>query len=74
MHSAQFVVSTPNEFQKALSTAASNGSDDTILLNAGVYSGGAFVFITDENNTSLTIKANDVYYRNRQRWRSKNQQ
>jgi len=58
VYSAQFVVSTPIEFQKALSTAASNGSDDTILLNAGIYSGGEFVFITDENNTSLTIKAN----------------
>jgi hypothetical protein len=50
-----FHVTTPQEFQVALTAAASNGASDTIYLEAGVYVGGfSHLSLEDE---SLTICA-----------------
>jgi len=54
---AEFHVSKSWELVLALRSAAENGADDTIFLNAGKYS-GKFLYETNEMN-SLTIKAEE---------------
>jgi hypothetical protein len=54
---AEFHVSKSWELALALRSAAENGADDTIFLNAGTYS-GKFLYETNEMN-SLTIKAEE---------------
>ena len=49
-HAVTFEVSTADEFQAALATAASNGADDEIRLGEGVYLGN-FKFIPEESNS-----------------------
>ena len=48
VHAAEFHVTNATELQNALTTAQSNGQDDTIYLAAGVYSaienGGGFTY------------------------------
>ena len=56
-HSVTFQVSTSDEFQAALTTAASNGGDDEIVLAAGTYPGN-FKFISEES-AALVIRAAD---------------
>ena len=53
----EFHVTTAQELQSALSTAAANGTDDTVFLSAGTYFGN-FRFRTDEAH-SLTVEAED---------------
>ena len=53
-NAAQFHVTTAQEFQTALSTAAINGEDDIILLDAGIFE-GSFSYQSSEIN-HLTIK------------------
>jgi len=50
----EFHVTTATELQVALTTAQSNGGDDTIFLSSGTYYGN-FKFVADEAN-ALTIK------------------
>lgn len=54
----EFLVTTAQELQAALSECAQNGADDTTILEAGTYTGGAFVFNSQEDY-SLTLKAKD---------------
>lgn len=52
---AEFKVTDSGELQRALSSAATNGVDDTILLAEGIYAGN-FSYISSESQ-ALTIKA-----------------
>jgi parallel beta-helix repeat protein len=52
---ADFHVTSAQEFQTALSTAANNGEDDTVLLAAGIYP-GRFSF-TSAESFALAVKA-----------------
>ena len=52
-HAVTFEVTTAEEFQAALATAASNGGDDEIRLAEGVYKGN-FKFVPEES-FALTI-------------------
>jgi len=56
-HAAVFPVTTGQDFQAALSTAAVNGEDDTIYLDAGTYVSN---FKYEGENKALTIKPEDV--------------
>lgn len=58
-----FLVSTTEQFRKALNDAAANGSNDTIILNSGVYAvsndnQGTFKF-SDVEDFNLTIVAKE---------------
>jgi hypothetical protein len=58
LHAATFCVDNPTELQNALTTAAVNGEDDTILVKIGTYTGDsavAFAYTTSQNR-SLTIE------------------
>ena len=57
-HAAEFHVTTTQELQTALSTAAENNQSDSIFLAAGIYKGN-FRFITGESETSLSIQAEE---------------
>ncbi|RKX45647.1 MAG: hypothetical protein DRP64_04365, partial [Verrucomicrobia bacterium] len=54
---AEFSVSTAQELQNALTTAAANGVDDSILVDAGYYTGN-FNFSSAESQ-ALTLRAAD---------------
>jgi hypothetical protein len=57
-HAANFCVSTGAQLQAALSTASDNGVDDTIKLEAGLYTGGvavAFAYNNTSDNSSVKI-------------------
>jgi parallel beta-helix repeat protein len=54
----EFHVTTPQELQAALATAASNGTDDTVYLAAGTYVGN-FRYRTTTEINSLTVKAEE---------------
>jgi|Deesub1362A_J573_1020465.scaffolds.fasta_scaffold01867_4 hypothetical protein len=57
---AIFNVSTPAEFQDALTTAQSNGEDDTIYVAPGTYTiTTTLTYTTDDGDGSLTIEAED---------------
>lgn len=49
-----FHVSTEEEFNSALSRAASNGEDDEILLYEGMYNGNFIYFAYEDNSLSIT--------------------
>jgi len=51
---ATFCVNNASELQSALTTAVSNGENDTIKIVQGTYSGN-FIYASDESN-SLTLK------------------
>ena len=57
-HAAEFHVTTTQELQTALSTAAENNQSDSIFLAAGIYKGN-FRFITEESEKSLSIQAEE---------------
>ncbi len=60
--SATFTVSTSAELQSALTTAQSNGEDDSITLNTGTYTttGTAFTYnATAGENYSITLNGNE---------------
>jgi len=57
-HAAEFHVTTTQELQTALSTAAENNQSDSIFLAAGIYKGN-FRFNTEESDTSLSIQAEE---------------
>ena len=60
LHAATFNVATTPELRVALSTAATNGEDDTIILADGTYKTtddgeGTFIYVSRESN-SLTLE------------------
>lgn len=52
---ADFVVANQSQFQGALTTAASNGQNDTITVQAGTYNLSATLQFSSAENHSLTI-------------------
>ena len=53
---ANFNVSTPEEFRQALATSESNGQDDTVFLEGGVYdTGGTGFSYSPAEDNSLTV-------------------
>jgi hypothetical protein len=58
VHASEFHVTTSQELQTALSTAAENNQSDSIFLAAGIYA-GSFRFDTEESKTMLSIQANE---------------
>ena len=59
--SATFNVSNPTEFQAALTTAQSNGEDDTINVAPGTYNiTSILTYTTNDGDGSLTIQAQDI--------------
>ncbi|MEM4248021.1 MAG: hypothetical protein QXH80_02035, partial [Candidatus Nanoarchaeia archaeon] len=54
-NSATFNVTNPAEFQSALTTAQSNGEDDTINVESGTYNIATTLTYTTSQNFSLTI-------------------
>jgi hypothetical protein len=64
LFSATFNVSTTPELRTALSTAATNGEDDTIILADGTYKTtddgqGTFIYLSNEAN-SLTLQGSSA--------------
>lgn len=62
-YAATFNVSTTPELRTALTTAATNGEDDTIILADGIYKTtedgeGTFIYLSNEAN-SLTIRGSN---------------
>jgi nitrous oxidase accessory protein NosD len=58
VQASEFHVTTTQELQTALSTAAENNQSDSIFLAAGIYKGN-FRFNTEESDTSLSIQAEE---------------
>jgi len=58
VYASEFHVTTTQELQTALSTAAENNQSDSIILAAGIYKGN-FRFDTEESDTSISIKAEE---------------
>ncbi|KPA16102.1 conserved hypothetical protein, secreted, partial [Candidatus Magnetomorum sp. HK-1] len=58
VHASEFHVTTPQELQTALSTAAENNQSDSIFLAAGIYKGN-FRMNTEESDTSISIQAEE---------------
>ena len=63
LHSATFNVSTTPELRTSLSTASTNGEDDTIVLADGTYKttddgNGTFIYFSNEAN-SLTLRGSN---------------
>ncbi len=57
---ADFYVSTPDEFQNALTEAQSNGEDDTIYVAPGTYNiTETLTYTTADGDGKLTIRAQD---------------
>jgi len=57
-YATEFHVTTSQELQTALSTAAENNQSDSIFLAAGTYKGN-FRFETEESDTSISIQAEE---------------
>ncbi|KPA16273.1 conserved hypothetical protein, secreted [Candidatus Magnetomorum sp. HK-1] len=58
VYASEFHVTTSQELQTALSTAAENNQSDSIFLAAGIYKGN-FRMNTEESDTSITIQAEE---------------
>jgi hypothetical protein len=59
LNAATFNVDTPANFQTALTTAQSNGEDDTIQVASGTYTISAVLGYLPADNNSLTISGED---------------
>ncbi|MFH0729950.1 MAG: hypothetical protein V2B19_26865 [Pseudomonadota bacterium] len=64
MRAETFTVSSPVEFQNALSSAAANAQNDVIQVAAGTYNLSSTLIFDSSENFSLTISGADDDWRN----------
>ena len=64
-----FEVTTAEELQAALTTAASNGGEDKILLASEVFRGNFYYFAEESSDLDISSKDTDSFRDNRCRWK-----